>query len=85
MPLPPALVAKLQKRGIIKQTKPSEEVYAEAYDEKRAIETEDDSRQRGGAPGCPNKWNQYHLCSDFCWDYWNEGNPESRYFIYILT
>lgn len=76
MPLTPALLAKLQKRGIIKQNRPNEEVYAEAYD--KTTESEDEIHKRGGAPGCMNKYNQYHLCSEFCYDKWGEGTPESR-------
>uniref|UniRef100_A0A1I7TPQ8 Polyglutamine-binding protein 1 n=1 Tax=Caenorhabditis tropicalis TaxID=1561998 RepID=A0A1I7TPQ8_9PELO len=73
MPLPPALLARLQKRGIIRQ---EEEVIAENYDE------EPDKKQFevnvSGAPGCPNKYNQYHVCVEFCYDHWGDGTPEYR-------
>ncbi|CAP29955.1 Protein CBR-PQBP-1.2 [Caenorhabditis briggsae] len=74
MPLPPALLARLQKRGIIKQ---EEEVIAENYDK------EPEKKQRfeenaSGAPGCPNKYNQYHVCVEFCYDHWGDGTPEYR-------
>lgn len=80
MVLPPALLAKLQKRGIIK-TSQKEEVYAEAYDDKQQKsddENEENSKDRGGAIGCPNKWNQYHVCTDFCHDHWGDGTPEFK-------
>ncbi|XGW27071.1 hypothetical protein V3C99_007568 [Haemonchus contortus] len=74
--LPPALLARLQKRGIVKAT--NEEVIAESYDsadakEKKAVET-----NFSGAPGCPNKYNPYHICTEYCYDHWREGTPESR-------
>ncbi|CCD72523.1 WW domain-containing protein [Caenorhabditis elegans] len=73
MPLPPALLARLQKRGIVKQ---EEEVIAENYEkepEKKSFE-----ENSAGAPGCPNKWNQYHVCLEFCYDHWGDGTPEYR-------
>ncbi|EFO87363.1 CRE-PQBP-1.2 protein [Caenorhabditis remanei] len=73
MPLPPALLARLQKRGIIKQ---EEEILAENYDkepEKKQIE-----ENASGAPGCPNKYNQYHVCVEYCYDHWGDGTPEYR-------
>ncbi|VDO56483.1 unnamed protein product [Haemonchus placei] len=74
--LPPALLARLQKRGIVKAT--NEEVIAESYDsadakEKKAVET-----NSSGAPGCPNKYNPYHICTEYCYDHWREGTPENR-------
>lgn len=95
MSLPPALLAKLQRRGIIKGSnqgkdlfhinQPSclisgDEVFAEQYDERKEAEGIEDTSQkkRGGAPGCPNKWNPYHLCSEFCFEHWKEGIPEKR-------
>lgn len=74
MPLPPALLARLQKRGIVKQ---EEEVIAENYEkepEKKSFE-----ENSAGAPGCPNKWNQYHVCLEFCYDHWGDGTPEYRF------
>lgn len=29
-----------------------------------------------GAPGCPNKWNIFHECSDFCYNHWADGIKE---------
>ncbi|CAD5227090.1 unnamed protein product [Bursaphelenchus xylophilus] len=83
MPLPPALLAKLQKRGIVSSQKvdEDEEVFAENYDSEDSEdedEVEEEDKGRGGAPGCPNKWNQFHLCSDYCFDHWHDGLPESR-------
>jgi len=73
MPLPAALLNKLKQRGIVKS---EEEVIAESYDEPsiRNKKVNSDS----GAPGCPNKWNPYHCCVEFCYDHWREGMPESR-------
>jgi len=31
-----------------------------------------------GAPGCPNKCNPFHICVQWCWDYWNDGTSEDR-------
>ncbi|KAI1712146.1 WW domain-containing protein [Ditylenchus destructor] len=84
MPLPPLLLARLKQRGIIKEqsgvVKPGaeEEVFAESYDKDEDNEEVDTSEKyRGGAPGCPNKYNHYHLCTDFCFDHWREGYSES--------
>uniref|UniRef100_A0A1I8A7F9 WW domain-containing protein n=1 Tax=Steinernema glaseri TaxID=37863 RepID=A0A1I8A7F9_9BILA len=91
MSLPPALLARLQKRGIVnKREEPEEEVIAENYDiplpvktgtetapehSRRAVGPE--GTHRSGAPGCPNKWNPYHICLDFCYDSWLDGTPEN--------
>jgi len=87
MPLPPALLARLKQRGIVQEAgRPSaggeeqEEVFAESYD-KDGEGGEEDERAgiyRGGAPGCPNKYNHYHTCSDYCFDHWQEGWPDNR-------
>ena len=77
-PLPPALLERLKRRGVIKDTSEKEEVFAENYD-KEDEEREDDGRHRGGAPGCPNRNNQYHICSTFCFDHWQEGYSEKRF------
>lgn len=81
MSLPPALLKKLQQRGIIKSAaqKQREEVYAENYEKKGSDDDNDSEIKRGGAPGCPNKWNQYHICTEFCYDKWLDGTPESRF------
>ncbi|KAK0394616.1 hypothetical protein QR680_000837 [Steinernema hermaphroditum] len=91
MSLPPALLARLQKRGIVHKPKePEEEIIAENYDiplpgkgGTAAVERHHAApavaiTHRSGAPGCPNKWNPYHFCVDFCYDYWQDGTPENR-------
>ncbi|KAI6172463.1 Golgi-specific brefeldin A-resistance guanine nucleotide exchange factor 1 [Aphelenchoides besseyi] len=80
MPLPAALLQRLQKRGIVPKPKDDEEVFIESYDgaPEDADEKDEQTRPRSGAPGCPNRWNEYHLCTDFCYDHWQEGMPESR-------
>ena len=77
MPLPPALAARLAKRGIISkktaQKQQEEEVFAENYDdsenqnEKINLNSEPLERIKFmGYPCCPNKWNVYHECSLWC-------------------
>ncbi|KAI6217507.1 WW domain-containing protein [Aphelenchoides besseyi] len=80
MPLPAALLQRLQKRGIVPKAKDDEEVFIESYDgaAEDADEKDEQTRPRSGAPGCPNRWNEFHLCTDFCYDHWQEGMPESR-------
>ncbi|KAI6197555.1 SEC7 domain-containing protein [Aphelenchoides besseyi] len=58
----------------------NEEVFIESYDgaAEDADEKDEQTRPRSGAPGCPNRWNEFHLCTDFCYDHWQEGMPESR-------
>lgn len=56
-----------------------EEVFAESYDREEDEQIDANEKHRGGAPGCPNKYNQYHLCTDFCFDHWREGYPEHRF------
>ncbi|KRZ83870.1 Uncharacterized protein T08_4824 [Trichinella sp. T8] len=79
MPLPPVLLARLKKRGIIKSEKApeEEEVIAESYDDPVSV-GEESRRNYVSAPGCPNKWNPYHLCTEFCFSHWGDGIPESR-------
>ena len=78
--LPPLLLQRLKRRGILAEKKEEEEeVFAESYDPED--ETKSDAAKekfRGGAPGCPNKHIPFHVCSDFCFDHWQEGYPESR-------
>uniref|UniRef100_A0A7E4VEI2 Uncharacterized protein n=1 Tax=Panagrellus redivivus TaxID=6233 RepID=A0A7E4VEI2_PANRE len=58
MSLLSSLLERLKKRGIISQPEPQVEVFVE---DKSTEETaDDDLKTRGGAPGCPNKWNEYH-------------------------
>lgn len=82
MPLPPALLARLSKRGIIKnpeakKTEDVEEVFAEDYDEPSepftdldAPETDvpavEDEPESLETIACPNKSNPYHECSEYC-------------------
>uniref|UniRef100_A0A8R1HYG6 Polyglutamine tract-binding protein 1 n=1 Tax=Caenorhabditis japonica TaxID=281687 RepID=A0A8R1HYG6_CAEJA len=75
MTLPPALLARLQKRGIIKH---EEEVIAENYD-KEPEKKQNLEENAAGAPGCPNKSNPYHVCVEYCFDHWGDGTPEYRY------
>ncbi|CAG0892028.1 unnamed protein product [Cyprideis torosa] len=80
MPLPPALAARLAKRGLIDKSahkQPEEEVFAEDYDDEvtektsRSRETRDIFHAKEN-PLCPNKSNIYHDCSMFCWKRWTE-------------
>jgi polyglutamine-binding protein 1 len=84
MPLPQALLDRLKNRGIIRQ-EPSnephldqeEEVIAEDYDEpiKSTGFTESFVGVTKGlvVTGCPNKYNIYHDCGDFCRKKWGSG------------
>lgn len=81
MPLPPALLARLKKRGIVKANEaepsaadqPEEEVIAEDYDDISRPVGGGETRVGGPIPGCPNKWNLYHECSAFCQQQWGAG------------
>ncbi|CAD6191256.1 unnamed protein product [Caenorhabditis auriculariae] len=73
MSLPPALLARLQKRGIVKQ---EDEVFAESYDADGGSKQFEENP--AGAPGCPNKSNPFHVCVQYCYDHWDEGTPEYR-------
>ncbi|RWS25212.1 polyglutamine-binding protein 1-like protein [Leptotrombidium deliense] len=93
MPLPPALLARLQKRGIVtKEGKKKcnvfavlftftvvecEEVIAEDYDEPNSKTNVFNKKLKVPAVGCPNKYNIYHECGDFCQRHWGSGkdNP----------
>ncbi|KFD52742.1 hypothetical protein M513_06398 [Trichuris suis] len=80
MPLPPLLLARLKKRGIVKEDDRKEEIIAESYDDGRVKRVSSDDRRQAlftGAPGCPNKPNPYHLCTDYCFERWGEGLPIS--------
>jgi len=86
MPLPPALLARLRKRGII-ETDTQEEIIAESYDDESAAAPTTVSDQSSAlnvksasyAQGCPNKNNPYHQCVEFCHVHWGDGVvPESR-------
>lgn len=82
MPLPPALLARLKKRGIVKASEaepsaagdqPEEEVIAEDYDDVSRPVGGGETRLDGPNPGCPNKWNLYHECNAFCHKHWGAG------------
>ncbi|CAJ0931265.1 unnamed protein product, partial [Mesorhabditis belari] len=77
MPLPPALLAKLQQRGIVRSNA-NEEVIAEDYESPETKEKPATVEDREFATGCPNKNNPYHVCVDFCYDHWMDGYPEER-------
>uniref|UniRef100_A0A914UZU4 WW domain-containing protein n=1 Tax=Plectus sambesii TaxID=2011161 RepID=A0A914UZU4_9BILA len=79
MPLPAALLARLKRRGILQEGE-EEEVIAESYDDdsKTTSTIRKQASNAAGAPGCPNKWNPFHSCVEFCYDYWREGTPENR-------
>lgn len=80
--LPPALAARLAKRGIIPQAKVTqpepqfevheeEEVIAEDYDDVskpdlKANVPQFDVKICNTVPGCPNKYNIYHNCTGYC-------------------
>ena len=138
MPLPPALAARLAKRGLLKDAsvagydpqlgkaveqqqqgrgrpggagggargarvggggsvpsygyegrnlmEPEEEVFAENYDEQVVNNLYDKTRTGNtttvdpskfiGHPGCPNKWNIYHECVQYCKQFWGAGLRE---------
>ncbi|GFW15181.1 polyglutamine-binding protein 1 [Trichonephila clavipes] len=90
MPLPAALLARLQKRGIVKAVEPEveEEVIAEDYDDtdkttdhhQNGIESKENSPLNEPWMGCPNKWNIYHDCTVFCKEFWGSGrdHPSPR-------
>ncbi|VDD92334.1 unnamed protein product [Enterobius vermicularis] len=81
MPLPPALFARLKRRGIVKE-EAVEEVIAENYDPETVTAQTSTKRKAerndAGAPGCPNKWNPYHYCVQYCYDHWKDGTSESK-------
>jgi len=81
MSLPPALAARLAKRGLITkapqrpQPEPKfeeqEEVIAEDYDDVTHSDVSNlplpfSTKMCPTVPGCPNKYNIYHNCTGFC-------------------
>ncbi|XP_074601651.1 poly-glutamine tract binding protein 1 [Brevipalpus obovatus] len=67
--LPPALLARLRRRGIVPvnpepNVQEEEEVIAEDYDE--PISKSGPVIINNLAVGCPNKYNIFHSCSDYC-------------------
>ncbi|RWS00929.1 polyglutamine-binding protein 1-like protein [Dinothrombium tinctorium] len=86
MPLPPALLARLQKRGIINESNEEskekveecEEVIAEDYDEPNSKSLAFTNKKlKAPVTGCPNKYNIYHECSDFCQKRWGLGKENA--------
>uniref|UniRef100_A0A915A965 Polyglutamine-binding protein 1 n=1 Tax=Parascaris univalens TaxID=6257 RepID=A0A915A965_PARUN len=80
MPLPPALLARLKRRGIVREDA-NEEVIAENYDAEGISSHPVEARASADkntafAPACPNKYNPYHYCVQFCYDHWKEGISE---------
>nr|CAG4647253.1 EOG090X0A6P [Megafenestra aurita] len=88
MPLPPALAAKLAKRGILQQTdtnlttkvtaKSAEvrESEAKLAEETAALKEKEEKLldiKLKGYDSCPNKWNPYHSCTSFCNEKWGDG------------
>jgi len=86
MPLPAALLARLQKRGIVseeemakrrkmeEENQPEEEIIAEDYDDDGDDRGSDGESDDEDGPQklsvCPNQRNPYHECSDFCAKKW---------------
>lgn len=96
MPLPPALAARLAQRGLINPNDiapPAEEVIAEDYDDQRGGKRSDDpnskqmqediKRKLKGYPGCPNKNNINHECTEYCLERYGNGhvNPDPKYLV----
>jgi len=63
MPLPTALQARLQQRGLIKQEETEVKV------------SPDDKPQRGE---CPNSWNKFHTCVDYCKERWGANITQEK-------
>ncbi|CAH0557338.1 unnamed protein product [Brassicogethes aeneus] len=65
MPLPPALIAKLSKRGIVAPKKPSDKSKKQDFK---------------GLSACPNKNNIYHDCNFWCETHWKGVlTPDAKY------
>nr|CAG4635614.1 EOG090X0A6P [Artemia franciscana] len=91
MPLPPALAARLAKRGLLSKTvenESQEEIIAEDYDDrisKENISSNENKEEAGDSEtlicrACPNKWNAYHACSIFCRQHWSLSlDPDPEY------
>jgi len=109
MPLPPALAARLAKRGLVDESvvkasqekvqrvETEEEVIAENYDTSlhrrtrvttgatangnEEISSVQIEKHFKGHPGCPNKWNVFHECNNFCISHWGMGitTPSPKY------
>ncbi|VUZ55269.1 unnamed protein product [Hymenolepis diminuta] len=80
MPLPPALAARLAKRGLLTKDKNGEEVFAENYDNEGRVPVPANLKGISPVPifengtliheiaACPNLSNPYHECSVFCFN-----------------
>nr|CAG4638614.1 EOG090X0A6P [Cyclestheria hislopi] len=94
MPLPPALAARLAKRGILQQSDtntaktPSKAATEGSRTEGKVPDVSTKEKDENasdikfkGYNGCPNKWNPYHTCSPFCNERWSEGRltPDPEY------
>uniref|UniRef100_A0A0N4UDS8 Polyglutamine-binding protein 1 n=1 Tax=Dracunculus medinensis TaxID=318479 RepID=A0A0N4UDS8_DRAME len=57
----------------------NEEIIAESYDSELTTGLQKKNEAVGSfAVGCPNKWNPYHYCVQFCYDYWKDGLSEKK-------
>jgi len=95
MPLPPALAARLAKRGILQNADVNSSKAATPKTALEDIKTPDEVQAQSlkekeelsaenklkGYNGCPNKWNPYHVCAPFCLERWTEGQaqPDAEY------
>nr|CAG4641058.1 EOG090X0A6P [Eulimnadia texana] len=86
MPLPPALAARLAKRGLLSNEAPPPKKTVtfeneEADDYSNLKDDDDENYEIKGWRGCPNKWNPYHTCCRFCKERWTGGTlvPDSEY------
>lgn len=89
MPLPPALLERLKKRGIVppKNQEEEEEVIAEDHDSDADDDSDSDEQDDGSQRpsvrkkykpmssviGCPNKVNIYHDCTEYCQERYGKG------------
>uniref|UniRef100_A0AC35TT72 WW domain-containing protein n=1 Tax=Rhabditophanes sp. KR3021 TaxID=114890 RepID=A0AC35TT72_9BILA len=73
MSLPPALLARLKKRGIVKDDSTIEPEPKKVNSDNK----ESPSTYPVFAESCPNKYNPYHVCVEFCHKTW--GSKISRY------
>ncbi|CDS37944.1 polyglutamine binding protein 1 [Echinococcus multilocularis] len=80
MPLPPALAARLAKRGLLDKSKNEEEVFAESYDGDGSGQIPPILKGISPVPiiengtliheiaACPNLTNPYHECTAYCFE-----------------
>lgn len=67
----------------------NEEIIAESYDSELTTGLQSNVREKNEAVGsfavgCPNKWNPYHYCVQFCYDYWKDGLSEKKFVLDFL-